>query len=249
LRRTKEQVAHDLPPMMEQNHYSEMTAEQASLFEKEKSAARNYLLGLNRSDGQFRFHVFSSLMKLRQIANHPVMAYDDYDGLSGKFEDVTTHVKTLATSGHKTLVFSSFVAHLSLVASWLKTQDIQYVMLTGDMELSKRNEAVTAFQKKDEVRVFLLSIKAGGTGLNLTAADYVMILDPWWNPFAEKQAMARAHRIGQTKNVIVTRYISKDTIEEKIMALQQRKKQLAEDVVVSDDWAGMSIEEMESLLE
>jgi len=249
LRRTKEQVAHDLPPLMEQFHYSEMTAEQASLFEREKSAARNYLLGLKRNDGQFRFHVFSSLMKLRQIANHPVMVYDDYDGLSGKFEDVTAHIKTLAASGHKTLIFSSFVAHLTLVANWLKSQDIQYVMLTGDMELSKRNEAVTAFQEKDELRVFLLSIKAGGTGLNLTAADYVMILDPWWNPFAEKQAMARAHRIGQTKNVIVTRYISKDTIEEKIMALQQRKKQLAEDVVASDDWAGMSIEEMESLLE
>lgn len=249
LRRTKEQVADDLPPLMEQHHYSEMTAEQASLFEKEKSAARNYLLGLNRNDGQFRFHVFSSLMKLRQIANHPVMAYDDYEGLSGKFDDVTAHVKTLAMSGHKTLIFSSFVAHLTLVANWLKSQGVQYVMLTGDMELSKRNEAVSAFQEKDEVRVFLLSIKAGGTGLNLTAADYVMILDPWWNPFAEKQAMARAHRIGQTKNVIVTRYISKDTIEEKIMALQQRKKQLSDDVVGSDDWAGMTVEEMESLLE
>ena len=231
LRRTKEQVAKDLPELIENIHYSEMSVHQARMFEKEKSAARNFLLSLQRNDGKFKFHVLSTLIKLRQIANHPVLADSNYKEESGKFEDIKDMVSTVVKSGHKVLIFSSFLSHLSLLASWLDSSAYDYVTLTGSMSSDDRQKVVNAFQSNDNIQVFLLSIKAGGTGLNLTAADYVFILDPWWNPFIEKQAIARAHRIGQNNNVFVTRFISKDSIEEKILLLQTKKKILSDDII------------------
>ncbi len=248
LRRTKEQVAKDLPELVEMHHYAEMTDAQAKIYESEKSAARNYLAGLDKQAGQYRFHVLSSLMKLRQIANHPVLSHVDYKGESGKFDDVKDQIRTVVKAGHKVLVFSSFISHLALFESWMGQSQIPYLKLTGEMSSDLRQEAVQSFQHDDSFQVFLLSIKAGGTGLNLTAADYVFILDPWWNPFVEKQAVARAHRIGRTQNVVVKRFISKDTIEEKIIVLQQQKKDLSDQIIDIQDMPEWSVMDLEGLL-
>jgi non-specific serine/threonine protein kinase len=249
LRRTKFQVAKDLPELNESIHYATMTEYQRKAYEKEKSSARNHLLGLDRSSGQFRFHVLTSLMKLRQIANHPQISDSQYSSGSGKFEDVKAQLDTIIKSNHKVLVFSSFLSHLQLFEDWLKVNNTQYVKLDGSMDVTEREQAVGSFQKDDKVKVFLLSIKAGGTGLNLTSADYVFILDPWWNPFVEMQAIARAHRIGQERQVMVTRFISKDTIEEKIMLLQSKKKTLSADIIDIADMPELTTSELEGLLE
>ncbi|MBK9737490.1 MAG: DEAD/DEAH box helicase [Saprospiraceae bacterium] len=248
LRRTKEQAAPDLPQLTEIIHYSDMAADQTKVYEKERSAARNFLLGLNQTSGEYRFHVLASLTKLRQLANHPRLAIGDYDGESGKFDDVTSQISTIVRSGHKVLVFSSFKAHLSLLAEWMKEADIPFVMLTGEVSADKRQAAVQSFQNDDSIQVFLISIKAGGTGLNLTAADYVFILDPWWNPFVEKQAVARAHRIGQKNKVIVTRFICIGSIEEKILLLQDRKKLLSDDIIDRSVLPDLNVDDLELLL-
>ena len=146
------------------------------------------------------------------------------------------------------LVFSSFKAHLQLISSWLEGENIPYVLLTGDHSSDQRQDAVHSFQKNEGIQVFLISIKAGGTGLNLTAADYVFILDPWWNPFVERQAIARAHRIGQQNNVMVTRFISKNSIEEKILLLQESKKSLSSDIIDLAEMPDLSEDNLELLL-
>ncbi len=248
LRRTKEQVAPDLPELIEKVHYSEMSVEQAKVFEREKSAARNHLLGLDKSGGQYKMHVLASLTKLRQIANHPKLADENYTDESGKFDDITSQIQTIVRSNHKVLVFSSFKAHLQLVSTWLEGENIPYVLLTGDHSSDQRQDAVHAFQENEGIQVFLISIKAGGTGLNLTAADYVFILDPWWNPFVERQAIARAHRIGQQNNVMVTRFISKNSIEEKILLLQESKKSLSSDIIDLAEMPDLSEDNLELLL-
>ena len=249
LRRTKEQVAKDLPDLIETIQYSEMSVPQARMFEKEKSAARNFLLSLDRNHGKFKFHVLSTLLKLRQIANHPVIVDASYKDESGKFEDIKDRLSTIIKSGHKVLVFSSFLSHLRLLESWLDTCSYNYVKLTGSMNSDERQKAVHDFQSKDNIQIFLLSIKAGGTGLNLTAADYVFILDPWWNPFIEKQAIARAHRIGRQNNVFVTRFISKNSIEEKILMLQSKKKTLSDDIIEDGTLPELNDNELLELLD
>jgi hypothetical protein len=235
LRRTKEMVAKELPPVWEQTVYCDMTDEQADLYDREKSAIRNSILG-NASDEEGSNQailVLQGLMKLRQIANHPVMAVDDYTAGSGKFDIVLHDLKSVTAEGHKILVFSSFVKHLNLFAQALKKENMKFSMLTGST--INRELVVNEFQEDPEKKVFLISLKAGGVGLNLTAADYVFILDPWWNPAAEMQAMNRAHRIGQDKNVFVFRYISAESIEEKIIMLQQRKSKIADTFINSNN--------------
>jgi len=232
LRRTKEEVARDLPPMTVKLFYSEMAPEQKRLYEREKSAARNFLLdNFQGSDPKFRFQVLQSLTKLRQLANHPKMAVDNYEKESGKFNDVMEHWDVVRRGGHKALIFSSFVKHLELYRQEFEAHGLPYAWLSGSQSSKQREEAIRAFQEKPDVQPFLISIKSGGTGLNLTAADYVFILDPWWNPTTEQQAIARAHRIGQDKHVIAIKFITKDSIEEKILKLQEKKSQLAEDII------------------
>ena len=248
LRRTKEQVAKDLPELIEVVHYTEMSEIQAKLYEKEKSAARNYLSGLDKESGQYRFHVLTSLMKLRQLANHPLLTDQQFGGDSGKYDDVRDQIQTVVRSGHKVLVFSSFVGHLNLYADWMENEKISFVKLTGSTASEDRKKAVETFQHNHEIQVFLLSVKAGGTGLNLTAADYVFILDPWWNPFAEKQAIARAHRIGRIQNVMVKRFISKNSIEEKILVLQSHKKAISDDVLEINDFPELNEDELLDLM-
>ena len=179
--------------------------------------------------------VLQALTRLRQIANHPDLL-DDYNGEdSGKFTEVYRDIESVISEGHKVLVFSSFVKHLDLFRVRLDQDGTRYAYLTGSRNLKQRKEAVNSFQNGDNCPLFLISLKAGGVGLNLTAADYVFILDPWWNPAAEMQALNRAHRIGQEKQVFVYRFISNDSIEEKIVDLQVRKQELAETFVTSNN--------------
>jgi SNF2 family DNA or RNA helicase len=235
LRRTKEMVANDLPPVTEQTKFCDMTEEQGELYEKEKSAVRNSILKNIETSGieKSGIVVLQGLMKLRQISNHPVMAYEDYSSGSGKFEAVLEDMESVISEGHKILVFSSFVKHLDLYASMLNKKRIRFSLLTGAS--INREKIVNGFQRDPGNKIFLISLKAGGVGLNLTAADYVFILDPWWNPAAEIQALNRAHRIGQDKSVFVYRYISSGTIEEKIVRLQEKKSRLADTFVQSNN--------------
>lgn len=249
LRRTKEEVAPDLPPLTTQLFYSEMTPEQTKRYEREKSAARNLLLDNFQGDNpQFKFQVLQSLTRLRQIANHPVLANADFDGESGKFFDVLEQWDVVRKSGHKVLVFSSFVQYLELFKSHFDKERCSYAWLTGDLDAKQRVAAIEKFENDPSTQSFLISIKAGGAGLNLTAADYVFILDPWWNPAAEQQAIARAHRIGQSKHVFATKFIAKDSIEEKILVLQERKAQLAEDIIGDTGKLSWSKDELAFLL-
>ncbi|MCB9273306.1 MAG: ATP-dependent helicase [Lewinellaceae bacterium] len=250
LRRTKDEVARDLPELTTKLFYSEMTPEQKRLYDREKSAARNYLLDNFQADNaQYRFQVLQSLTKLRQLANHPRLAVEAYAKESGKFNDVLEHWDVVRRGGHKALIFSSFVQHLELYRQHFEGQGLPYAWLTGSLQGKQREKAIHAFQENPEVQPFLISIKAGGAGLNLTAADYVFILDPWWNPTTEQQAIARAHRIGQDKHVIAIKFITKDSIEEKILKLQDKKSQLAEDIIEQADKASFSKGDIEYLFE
>jgi SNF2 family DNA or RNA helicase len=235
LRRTKGMVAHDLPPVTEQTVYCDMTEEQFKLYDEEKSSVRNSILKSIESTGieKSAIVVLQGLMKLRQISNHPIMAYDDYPSGSGKFETVLQDMESVISEGHKILVFSSFVKHLNLYASELIKKRTGFAMLTGAS--TNRERIVNSFQHDPESKIFLISLKAGGVGLNLTAADYVFILDPWWNPASEMQALNRAHRIGQDKSVFVYRYITSNSIEEKITRLQEKKSKLADTFISSNN--------------
>jgi SNF2 family DNA or RNA helicase len=235
LRRTKEEVARELPPLYEQYLYVDMTDEQKRLYEEEKSTVRNNLLenleeiGLERST----MMVLKALTRLRQLCNHPLMVEEDYEAGSGKFDEVIRNIESVVVEEHKVLVFSSFVKHLDLYGKFLDERGWKYARLTGST--TNRAEEVSKFQEDTECRIFLISLKAGGVGLNLTAADYVFIIDPWWNPASEMQALNRAHRIGQDKNVFVYRFISNQTVEEKIQRLQHRKSELAKTFVTSNN--------------
>ena len=235
LRRTKEMVARDLPPVTEQTVFCDMTEEQNKLYEEEKSSVRNSIFKSIETTGleKSAIIVLQGLMKLRQIANHPVMANEEYKYGSGKFETVLQDLESVISEGHKILVFSSFVKHLTLYSAELTRKRIRFSMLTGVS--TNREKIVSAFQNDPENRIFLISLKAGGVGLNLTAADYVFILDPWWNPASEMQAMSRAHRIGQDKNVFMYKYITTNSIEEKITRLQEKKSKLADTFIKSNN--------------
>ncbi len=226
LRRTKNEVAKDLPSLTEQVRVCKMTETQSNLYEEEKSAIRNSLLqnfdkmGVEKS----ALLVLQGLTRLRQLANHPNMLQMQSD--SGKFEEVIRVLKNLISEKHKVLIFSSFVKLLNIFKDKFEQEKWDYSLLTG--QTRDREEVINQFQTDEEKQLFLISLKAGGVGLNLTAADYIFILDPWWNPAAESQAINRAHRIGQNKKVFVYRFISEKSIEEKISHHQQRKSELAE---------------------
>ena len=249
LRRTKSEVAKDLPPLTQQIRYCEMSSDQKDYYDEEKSAARNYLLSNDTKDPKVRFHVFRSLLRLRQIANHPSLIEKDSQISSSKFREIRDVIATLARSGHKTLIFSSFTKHLDLVAQHLKKEELDYLTLTGKTSQKKRASSVRAFQESPDHLFFLISIKAGGVGLNLTKASYVLLLDPWWNPFIEEQAIARAHRMGQHNPVHVIRFICKDSIEEKIKALQEKKMALFTELLSYEAEPKLGMQEMKELLD
>ncbi len=249
LRRTKEEVAKDLPPLTTKVFYSEMTPAQRKLYEREKSAARNYLLeNYEANNSKYRILVVQTLTKLRQMVNHPILTRPAYEKDSGKFLDILEQWEVIRRSGHKVLLFSSFVKYLELFRNQFEERDVQYSWLTGDLSSKQRKATIERFQDDPDVQSFLISIKTGGTGLNLTAADYVFILDPWWNPSVERQAIARAHRIGQKNNVIALKFITHDSIEEKILKLQEKKEQLAEDILGQSDKFRLNRGDLEFLL-
>ena len=235
LRRTKTQVATELPPKTENLFYCQMSEEQKEYYEEIKSEYRNELL-LNLENGGFKksqVQVLQGLTKLRQIANHPRMIDEDYTGDSGKFENVIHTLENVLSRGHKVLVFSQFVRHLAIYRKYFDAEKTPYAYLDG--ATAKRGQVVKEFQSNKDIKLFLISIKAGGVGLNLTEADYVFILDPWWNPAVEQQAIDRTHRIGQNKNVFIYKFITKDTVEEKILALQNRKRKVAESLITTEE--------------
>jgi len=249
MRRTKEMVVRELPPVTEQVIHCDMSDEQAAIYEREKSAVRNSILENIESVGieKSAIIVLQGLMRLRQLANHPVMTDESYSGGSGKFDTVTRNIESAVSEGHRILIFSSFVKHLELFPGWLEKQDIGYTMLTGSTR--ERGKVIGNFRNDSSKKVFLISLKAGGVGLNLTEADYVFILDPWWNPASEIQALSRAHRIGQEKRVFVHRYISGNTIEEKIQRLQEKKTRLAGTFVDTNNPLGdLDVKEMLEIL-
>ena len=250
MRRLKSQVATDLPEKVIHVKYSTMTADQEAAYEKVKSYYREKIiseLGMPGSKNQ-QFMLLRGLTQLRQIANHPRMADASYHGDSGKLEDVIHMVQETASEGHKVLVFSQFVRHLAIVQEFLDKEKIKYAYLDGTTK--DRQAQVKAFQENDEVKVFLISLKAGGVGLNLTKAEYVFLLDPWWNPAVEAQAIDRAHRIGQENKVIIYKFITRETVEEKIMALQERKLALAGELISTEEsfMKSLSKEDIEALL-
>lgn len=231
LRRTKEEVARDLPPLTEQTIICPMSPSQESLYEREKSVVRNAILANIESNGieKSSLVILQGMTRLRQIANHPRLVDKSSNDDSGKFTEIIQSLKNLVAEQHKVLVFSSFVTHLELIREHLEQCRIKYSMLTG--LTTGREEIIRGFQDDRKNFIFLISIKAGGVGLNLTSADYVFIIDPWWNPAVEEQALSRAYRIGQEKPVFVYRFITENSIEEKIELLKQKKSVLADQFV------------------
>ncbi len=237
LRRTKEKVAKELPAKTEDILYCEMETEQRKIYDAYRNDYRNKLLKNveQKGLGKSKLMVLKALTRLRQICDSPSLIKDVvYKNKAIKIQEIVNHI-TQKTAQHKILLFSQFVGMLSLIKEELDKLNIKYEYLDGKSNSKKREESVNNFQNNKELRVFLISLKAGGTGLNLTAADYVFIVDPWWNPAVENQAIDRCYRIGQDKTVFAYRMICKNTIEEKIINLQAKKKKLATDIIHTDE--------------
>lgn len=235
LRRHKSQVATELPEKVENVKYCAMTTQQEDYYEDVKSQYRNTILERIEMHGMGKSQMvlLQGLTKLRQIANHPKMVDPSYEGDSGKLDDIIYTLQSIISEDHKILIFSQFVKHLNLVSEYLNANGIDYAYLDGSTK--NRMEQVERFQNEDKLKLFLISLKAGGLGLNLTKAEYVFLLDPWWNPAIEAQAIDRAHRIGQVNTVFTYKFITKNTVEEKILALQERKKQLANNLIITEE--------------
>ena len=251
LRRTKTQVLDDLPEKTEQTLYCEIIGKQRKYYDELRDFYRSHLnkqikaKGLQRS----KFHVLEALLRLRQAACHPGLIDEDRIGdASAKLDLLWEQVEALAAEGHKALVFSQFTSLLAILRSRLDKQKVKYAYLDG--KTTKRGEIVKQFQEDADTKLFLISLKAGGHGLNLTAAEYVFILDPWWNPAVEAQAIDRAHRMGQDKRVFAYRIIAKDTVEEKILQMQSDKRDLADAIVGADDsiMRNISADDLQMLL-
>jgi non-specific serine/threonine protein kinase len=234
LRRTKEQVAPELPPRTERIIFTEMDIAQKKLYSQTRERYRAELLGLIENEGinDVRLKILEGLLRLRQIAIHPTLVDGKYKGEAPKFEILLETLETLQAENHKALVFSQFVEVLKLLRSELDERKIKYVYLDGKTQ--DRQVRVDTFQNDPNYPFFLISLKAGGVGLNLTAADYVIHLDPWWNPAVEIQASDRAHRIGQDKPVFVYKLIARDTVEEKILERQEHKRALVKNLITTE---------------
>ncbi len=244
LRRQKSLVAKQLPPKNEQVLRLELNAQHKHLYEKQLQYERKRVLGLLETGGlkEHRFEVLRSLMRLRQMCLHPVLLDEKYAKISAtKLEALLERIEELVAEGHRVLIFSQFTSFLRLVRQMLEINNYKYLYLAG--ETKKRGELIRRFNEETAIPIFLISLKAGGFGLNLTAADYCILLDPWWNPAVEQQAIDRTHRIGQTKPVFVYKMIAKDTIEEKVLALQEKKRKLFQNVLDEEGVFGSLITE------
>ncbi len=237
LRRTKEQVAKDLPEKTESILFCEMENAQRKIYDAYRNEYRSKILGTIEEVGigQSQLTILQGLMKLRQICDSPAILneVDKMPNYSIKLDELARELEE-NIGNHKALVFSQFLGMLALIKAKLEELKIPFVYFDGSTSATEREKAVQEFQNNSEVRVFLISLKAGGVGLNLTAADYVYIVDPWWNPAVEQQAIDRTHRIGQTNSIFAYRMICKDTIEDKILQLQERKRSLAKELIADD---------------
>jgi len=237
LRRTKEQVAKDLPEKIETVLFCEMEDEQRNIYDAYRNDYRDKIMGVISEQGidKSQLTILQGLMKLRQICDSPAIMNEEekMPNVSVKLDEIGREI-TENIGNHKALIFSQFLGMLALIKEKLVELGVKFEYFDGSTTATERERAIQSFQNNDEVRVFLISLKAGGVGLNLTAADYVYIVDPWWNPAVEQQAIDRTHRIGQTKNIFAYRMICKDTIEDKIIQLQEKKRNLARDLVTDD---------------
>lgn len=240
LRRTKEQVAKDLPEKQEMILFCEMATEQRKIYDAYRNDFRDKILGVVQEQGiqKSQLTILQGLMKLRQICDSPaIMKEQDgekFPNVSVKLEELGREI-TENISNHKALIFSQFLGMLGLIREKMKELGVDYEYFDGSTSATDREKAINRFQNDENCRVFLISLKAGGVGLNLTAADYVYIVDPWWNPAVEQQAIDRTHRIGQTKNIFAYRMICTDTVEDKILKLQEKKRALAKDLITDDE--------------
>jgi len=237
LRRTKEQVAKDLPDKTETILFCDMEKEQRNIYDAYRNSYREKILGTIDEQGiaKSQLTILQGLMKLRQICDSPAILNEEekYPNHSIKLDELAREIEE-NIGDHKALIFSQFLGMLALIKKKLVEDNIQFEYFDGSTSAPDREKAIQNFQNNDECRVFLISLKAGGVGLNLTAADYVYIVDPWWNPAVEQQAIDRTHRIGQTKNIFAYRMICIDTIEDKILQLQERKRKLASELIADD---------------
>ncbi|OPY84635.1 MAG: ATP-dependent helicase HepA [Syntrophus sp. PtaU1.Bin208] len=248
LRRIKSQVLDELPPRTEVTLQVEMSPEEMALYETMRREAVETLEGDDSPLGQKHLKILAEIMRLRQACCHPRLVLPDSALTSSKLTLFGEVVEELLENSHKALVFSQFVGHLSLIQNYLKGKGIEYRYLDGSTPPKERRREVEAFQA-GQGSLFLISLRAGGVGLNLTAADYVIHMDPWWNPAVEDQASDRAHRIGQQRPVTVYRLVTKNTIEEKILKLHGTKRDLANSLLDGSDMSGrMSAEELLSLI-
>ncbi|HRK29688.1 MAG TPA: DEAD/DEAH box helicase, partial [Tepidisphaeraceae bacterium] len=251
LRRTKAQVAPELPDKLEQTLYCELDREQRKLYNELREHYRANLLQQvdQLGIGKTKMQILEALLRLRQAACHPGLIDQKRVGeSSAKLDALVPQIEEVIDEGHKVLVFSQFTSFLSIVRKKLDARGVTYEYLDG--KTNDRQARVRRFQNDPDCKLFLISLKAGGLGLNLTQAEYVFLLDPWWNPAVEQQAIDRTHRIGQTRQVFAYRLIAKDTVEEKVLELQKAKRALADAIITADNSliTSMGREELEMLL-
>ena len=252
LRRTKREVAADLPDKFEETIFCQMGKRQRALYSELREHYRDSLLGMVKQQGmnKSRMHVLEALLRLRQAACHPALLdRETKEEAFAKLDVLLPQIEELIEEGHKSLIFSQFTSMLSIVKEHLDKRGIPYVYLDG--KTRNRKQVVDQFQNDPSTMVFLISLKAGGLGLNLTSAEYVFLLDPWWNPAVEAQAIDRAHRVGQTRQVFAYRLICKDTVEEKILDLQKQKRELADAILAAEEGSvleSLTAEDLEKLL-
>jgi SNF2 family DNA or RNA helicase len=251
LRRTKDQVARDLPAKQEQVLQVELSPKHRKIYDTRLVREREVVLGLLGDLEKNRFQIFRSLTMLRQLSLHAGLV-DSADGnvASAKVDFIREQLPELIAEGHSALIFSSFTGFLDVLRRGLDDDGIRYSYLDGSLSSSERATAIETFTD-GKTQVFLISLKAGGFGLNLTEADYCFVCDPWWNPAAEAQAIDRTHRIGQTRPVTVYRLVAADTIEAKVVALQERKRKLFSAVVDDGDMfsSAVSADDIRNMLD
>jgi SNF2 family DNA or RNA helicase len=237
LRRKKEEVEKELPEKTEIAAPLHMDERQLKVYVQTAKYYSDEVTRIIDEKGLAKssFKILEGMLRLRQICLFPQLVDEKYETVpSVKFDHFTEMLEDILSEGHKVLVFSQFVRVLSIIKRYFDREKISYAYIDGSVDAVKRGKVIKAFQEDDTIGVFLLSLKAGGVAINLTAADYVIIFDPWWNPAVEAQAIDRTHRIGQTKRVIVYRMVVKNTIEEKMLELQEQKKELVEKLITSE---------------